>query len=199
MKKIVYTGGIYGDEFVKYIFDREIRVESLKAIWKRMSHLTVQHDGFKEYINVADEKMRVFDSKNEAFVRCKQIIRSPMEANPWYQITFDDDSTIIVTGKTRFPVKGKSLSRYEKKYIDELFAGEVLVGVDYGAAADSKDKFKNVSNEEDDIEYIITDLFEKKIVRVTKINKASNESFQLVTDTGLFDVSGTLILDAKMR
>ena len=75
----------------------------------------------------------------------------------------------------------------------------MLVGVDYGAAADSKDKFKNVSNEEDDIEYIITDLFEKKIVRITKINKASNESFQLVTDTGLFDVSGTLILDAKIR
>ena len=91
------------------------------------------------------------------------------------------------------------MSRYERKYVDELFAGEVLVGVDYGAAVDSKDKFKNVSNKEDDIEYMITDLFEKKIVRIIKINKASSESFQLVTDTGLFDVSGTLLLDAKVR
>lgn len=183
--EIAYMGCVSGDSKVTYKFNNELYVESIGAMFNRLSdsYETLNY-GLSGYYDTSDGRVLIYDSKN-GFVRCKKVIRNP-NMNNWVHITFSNGKTLDCTSDHPLPiVHGDTTVR---TYVKDIKVGDMVIATNHLNMCESA-YTENCVN--------IT------ITAIEHIESANSEylscSYDVETESDMFDVAGIRSHNCRTR
>lgn len=115
-------GAVGGEEVIIYKIGVVTYVESFTRMWKRLSEIfTIESQFDEENPNVMMwlNDVSIYDSKENRFVECKNIIRNV--TTKWQRVTFDNGRSILCTLDHPFTLtNGETVQVDNLKYGDEI-------------------------------------------------------------------------------
>lgn len=121
---IATMGCVDGDEVITYKLDNMLYVESFQRMYGNVERVGVKRQfGESEYLE--HERLEIFDSYSNGFVKVKKVIKNPDKSN-WAIVKLNNGRSLLATKDHPLPVKDKG-----RVYVNNLQVGD-SIPVTYG-------------------------------------------------------------------
>lgn len=177
--EIATMGCVDGSQTVIYKYNNQVYAEPFKEFYDRLSKdlQPVQFSENSLYINT-ENLVHIYDSFNETFVNCKEIIRN-LNVKSWVKLTISDTVTLHCTPDHPLPVLSNMYEGvFRRMRADEVGVGDALMLSNYNQFADIP-KYAIITN----VEYY----------------DDNKDSYDVETESDRFDVSGILSYNCRTR
>ena len=180
--EVGYMGCVSEKEIIIYTIDSELYVECFAAAFTRISRrFGYRENGLTHYVDL-NGNVEVYDSHMHSFVKMKKIIKNPDRKN-WHTVTLSTGEDIYATADHPFYVvnKGRTLC-------ENLVPGDEFIGSDINF---DRSRFEQM--------IIHNETIEKIYVQSVVKNDYVGYSYDVETESDMFDVSGILSHNCRTR
>ena len=180
--EVGYMGCVAAKETIAYKINNKLYVEHFDAAFIRLSKLCgFNQHGMSQYVDCHNQ-VTIYDSHVGTFVNVKKFIKNP-NRNNWHEVILSNGTSIYATADHPFYVvdKGRTLCK-------QLNIGDAFIP----------------SNIDFEISMIEGKLIERDVVDVVTITDIktidyAGESYDVETESDMFDVSGILSHNCRTR
>ena len=178
---IATMGCVDGKETIYYIYENKIYNEPFEVAWERLK-FEVKQQGASLYKDL--DNVFIYDSDSFSFVHCYRMIKNPDRDN-WLRFTFADGKTLTVTDDHPMYLKNKG-----RVYASATKIRDVCYGVNYYGKREHPTSLK---------ESLLSIQYENEIIKIDKLGNRGRFSYDVTTESDMFDVSGILSHNCRTR
>lgn len=180
--EVGYMGCVAAKETIAYKINNALYVEHFDAAFIRLSKLCgFNQHGMSQYVDCYNQ-VTIYDSHVGTFVNVKKFIKNP-NRNNWHEVILSNGTSIYATADHPFYVVGKGRTLCEQLSIGDTFIS---------------------SNIDFETSMLEGELIERDAVDVVTINDIktinyTGESYDVETESDMFDVSGIVSHNCRTR